>query len=669
MIHNINSYLVFITGVLYCFFASAMTSTDTTVVNDLLRHGQALHYSDPDSALFYYRKIIEDIGDSELGQGGQYKELEKQYLETIIKACNFSGNIYYFNDEYSRAEDYYQHSLEVSRLAGLKEYTAQAYYDLGYIRYVNNNFSEALNLFGESYTLHEMSGSLQGMFDAMQASGLAQRHLGNSVMSDSCSRQALELAIALGDSSLIADVRLNNGILLCEQGSLEQGILYFKEALSYYERTGDQKAVSLALLNIGVVMKLVKEYDKALSYILRSTEIEEALQQKSQLVVRYYNLADLYMEMGRHDLAYKYCKKTQAVGSEIGSRPFESECHFLLGKYYFLKGDFTGAEHYLTAACDSAKRNNNKPLLTNSMLLLAHGYLEEGKTEPAIKFGLETYRLATDLQMLIVRKDAAEILAGAYEQCGNHATALAWYKTYQAHSDSINYTDQLNEISRIEAKYNFEKKEKENELLRDKTSLQEQKLRNRNLIALALLAIVILSLVLIMQMVRRSRDSRLLFRQQQMLNLEHLGQLEKELEGKNRELISKMMFLNQKNDMIFRLILRLQEIRDSEKNSSEEILSIVNELRIDAPQSNWKEFEVQFIQVHPGFYQRLFERHPSLTSYEQRICAFLRMNLNTKEITSITGRSYKSIEVTRSRIRTKLGLKHNENLSSYLAAV
>ena len=129
------------------------------------------------------------------------------------------------------------------------------------------------------------------------------------------------------------------------------------------------------------------------------------------------------------------------------------------------------------------------------------------------------------------------------------------------------------------------------------------------------------------------------------------------------------MFLNQKNDLISRLIKRLQEIQNSPDHSSEELVSIMNELRVDAPQSNWKEFETQFIQVHPGFYQQLYEKHPNLTTYEQRICAFLRMNLNTKEVAMITGRSAKSIEVARSRIRQKLNLKRDDNLSSFLAAI
>jgi DNA-binding CsgD family transcriptional regulator len=281
----------------------------------------------------------------------------------------------------------------------------------------------------------------------------------------------------------------------------------------------------------------------------------------------------------------------------------------------------------------------------------------------------KAFDMAEELMIQAASKDVAMVLSQAYEKNGEPVEALFWHKQYQKLSDSLNYANQHKEITRIESKYNYDKKEKENELLRNRAFLQEQKLRSRNIMVLAFIIGFIFSIIIIILLVRRSRDARLLFQQQQMLNVKHLEELETELDGKNRELTSKMMFLNQKNDLISRLMRRLQEIRDSDENSSEEILSLVNELRSDSPQSSWKEFETQFVQVHPGFYQRLFEKHPALTSYEQRICAFLRMNLNTKEISSITGRSAKSIEVARSRIRTKLELNRNENLSSYLAAV
>jgi len=650
-------------------FSATITEQDTARVNHLLRKARSIHYSNPDSAVFFYENILSHTKvDTNLIHPG-ISDLEKAYLVSVIRAQNYIGNIYYYNDEYNRADYYYRRSLTLARKAGFSDFTANSLYDVGYTFYVTNSYKKAAEYFKESYEMFYESDNNQGMFDAIQAWALAERHLGNLEQSDSCYRRASALAAAIGDSTQIADVQLNNGILLCELGNLEEGTRLFQTALDYYDKKNNREAVSLALLNIGVVMKMLGEFEKAEDYILRSAAISEALQQKSQLVIRYSNLADLYMEMKRNETAFEYCNKTLSVASEIGAQPFITECNLLLGKFYYLEGNYDKAREFLAAAAESVKKTNDKPMMINVLLWSSRNLLEHGKYSEAIRTAREAFDMAEELMIHAGSKDVAMVLSQAYEKNGQPGEALFWQKQYQKLSDSLNFANQHKEITRIEAKYNYDKKEKENEILRNKATLQEQKLRSRTIVGIAFVTGLIFSIIIIILLVRRSRDARLLFQQQQMLNLKHLEELENELDGKNRELTSKMMFLNQKNDLISRLMRRLQEIRDSDENSSEEILSLVNELRSDSPQSSWKEFETQFIQVHPGFYQRLFEKHPALTSYEQRICAFLRMNLNTKEISSITGRSAKSIEVARSRIRTKLELNRNENLSSYLAAI
>jgi tetratricopeptide (TPR) repeat protein len=642
---------------------------DTASIARMLREGRKLHYSHPDSALFIYNQIIESFQKSKPAAPDEISKPDTGYLLNVINAYNYTGDIYYFNDEYTRSEYYYQRSLELALDAGLDDRAAWAMYDVGYVRYKSNDYHSAETYFANAYNVFARTGNQSGMFEAGNARGLNFRRLGNFDKADSCYRHCLGMAISLNDSLMIADVKVNLGILLCEKGELDEGIRMFEDALGHYEQINNKKSISLALLNIGVVMKMVEEYDKALAYISQSASIEELLQQKSQLVVRYYNLADLYLDMGELDHAFEYCQKIQSVANEIGSQPFQSECNFLLGKFYYLNNDLVKANDFLEEASDAASNSQHKPLLANIYLMHARTKLKAGEYRKAIELATRAYSLADETQLLMVRKDAAKVLAEAYEKVADHRESLSWYKTFLSHSDSLSYFNQLREISRIEARYNYEKKEKENELLRNRTSLQEQKLKNRSITTIALLSGVAMSLIIIVLLFKRNRDAKLLYEQQQLLNLQHLEEIEGELDGKKRELASKMLFLNQKNELITRLIKRLQEIQQSDDHSSEELISIVNELRVDAPQTNWKEFEMQFTQVHPGFYQRLYEKHPELTSYEQRICAFLRMNLNTKEISAITGRSAKSIEVTRSRIRTKLKLTRNDNLSSFLAAI
>jgi tetratricopeptide (TPR) repeat protein len=643
---------------------------DTSKFKQILKKGNSIRKSHPDSALFYYQLILDDFNSNGPKLIPEHPtDLEKNYFETVINAANQTGNIYYYRDEYSRAETYYRQSLEIAKQAGLKNFIGKALFDIGYIRYMNNEFLDAGQLFKESFALYTETGDLPGMYSTLNACGLSDKHLGNLDVADSCFNKALTIARKLNDSVLISDIKIHLGILYCEQEKLEEGIILFKEALDFYEKTGNKDAISDALLNIGVVMKMVGENEKALAYIRESTQIEELSQVKSQLVIRYYHLADLYLQMKNNEKAFEFCKKTLTVAEEIASKPFVADCNYLMGKYYFNEKKYKDAISYFATALQTAEKSDDKTLITNIYEWSANAYVQLGEYKKATTYAQHAYNEANDLRMTRNQKEVAHTLVKIYEKTGNIQKALHWFEIYHNISDSINYFDQQKEIKRIEARYNYEKKERENELLRNKTSLQEQKLKNRSVTLFAMLLAIILSIVVIILLIYRIKYNRARSRQQQTETLKKLESLSDALEGKDRELTSKMMFLNQKNELIGRIISQLQELQDTPDAHYSEIHALVNELRSDSNQSNWKEFETQFVQVHPDFYKRLFEKYPSLTSYEQRICAFLRMNLNTKEISNITGRSAKSIEVTRSRIRKKLKLPRKSNLSSFLASV
>ncbi len=431
MKESIIKYILLLTLVQVGHHAAGADIVDTAFINSLLRHGRSLHYTDPDSALYYYRLIIEDKRQKDIKPDPGLDGLAKAYLGTVIRAQDYSGDIYYYNDEYKRAESYYQSSLDIARAGGFNEFTANSVYNVGYIHYVTNNYDRAAELFMESYHIFSETENDQGMFDAIQACALAQRHLGNQELADSCYRKAFDLAGIIGDSLQVADVRLNNGILLCEQGNLEEGTRYFEEALRYYENHGDNEAVSLALLNIGVVMKMIGEYEKAESYIKRSANISETLQQKSQLVVRYYNLADLYMEMGKLETAFDYCQKTMEVAGEIGTRPFNTECNLLLGKYYYQLAEYNQAESYFRSAADSVKNSSDKPLMAHVQLWYARNCLKSGRPARAIELAEESVRLSDDHQLLMNRKEAALVLSQACEKSGDPLSALRWFKLFR----------------------------------------------------------------------------------------------------------------------------------------------------------------------------------------------------------------------------------------------
>ena len=77
-------------------------------------------------------------------------------------------------------------------------------------------------------------------------------------------------------------------------------------------------------------------------------------------------------------------------------------------------------------------------------------------------------------------------------------------------------------------------------------------------------------------------------------------------------------------------------------------------------------FYTNFDLIHQSFFRNLKRDHPDLTSNDLRLCAYLRLNLSTKEIADITGITVKGAEGAKYRLRKKLGVSSNVPLNEFL---
>ena len=81
---------------------------------------------------------------------------------------------------------------------------------------------------------------------------------------------------------------------------------------------------------------------------------------------------------------------------------------------------------------------------------------------------------------------------------------------------------------------------------------------------------------------------------------------------------------------------------------------------------DWKLFEEAINNADKDFLKKIKSIHPSLTSNDLRLCAYLRLNLSSKEIAPLLNISPKSVEVKRYRLRKKMNLEHDVNLTNYI---
>ncbi len=153
------------------------------------------------------------------------------------------------------------------------------------------------------------------------------------------------------------------------------------------------------------------------------------------------------------------------------------------------------------------------------------------------------------------------------------------------------------------------------------------------------------------------------------LNLIKTQRLQEDIQHKNKELMSITMHLTQKNEVIQNMkdaLIALSKT-STQTETTKTIKKLIRVLNThDNSDKDWEQFTKHFDQVHTSFFQSLRNEYPKLTPRDIRLCAYLRLNLSTKEIAPLMGISVRGVEISRYRLRKKLGLEKEINLVKFL---
>lgn len=139
-----------------------------------------------------------------------------------------------------------------------------------------------------------------------------------------------------------------------------------------------------------------------------------------------------------------------------------------------------------------------------------------------------------------------------------------------------------------------------------------------------------------------------------------------DVENKNRELAISTMSLIRKNEFLSKIKSDLRPIQSHEK-IVKRVISVIDK-NIDNNE-DWELFEEAFNNADKDFFKKLKEMHPALTHNDFKLCAYLRLNLSSKEIAPLFNISPKSVEIKRYRLRKKMDLDRNQSLTDYILSI
>ena len=161
-------------------------------------------------------------------------------------------------------------------------------------------------------------------------------------------------------------------------------------------------------------------------------------------------------------------------------------------------------------------------------------------------------------------------------------------------------------------------------------------------------------------------------RQEKQIMLLEKETLEHDLQHKSQEMANLMINFVRKNEMLNDIKAEIAKVIASLKGESaregkKQLLLISSKIDANIQSDEvLKRIEEQFDLIHNNFMKRLHAKHPTLSNNERMMCAYLKMNLSTKEIAPLLNISVRGVETIRYRLRKKFGLEREDSLVDYL---
>lgn len=466
------------------------------------------------------------------------------------------------------------------------------------------------------------------------------------------------------------------------------------------------------LVNIGINQGDMLDYESAYDTFFEAYRLAiDHLTPRYEMTI-LNNIAGLYLLNGKSDKANEYYKKVYSYAKETQDSLFTGgiamniattagelnnieECEQFIGiaeqmlqscpkELLHLESVKIGASYYkkeYDKVIEHSKKllskfntSIDKLIIFDILRWMINSYIELGQYDEAIDY----------CNIALSNNYNIEHNNNIYELAAKAYSCKKDYKSACQYKDSVIST--LNAIYSHHNKTFFESNKFKLELLQKEKELSELKNRNR-LKTIVFIAAVLLFIVLgwtfinekikhkqqkkINQLKLEQEKSYRIIIENKLKEQETQAMIEKErlnheLELKNRELMSKALFIANKNDLIETIINQLakSKVVENDKKLREKI----SELKIQLnDHEEWNNFNSYFEQINQGFINKIREKHPNLTVSEVRFLSLVYLNLNTKEMSSLLNITPEYCKKKKLAIAQKMGLESATMLYQYLA--
>lgn len=538
---------------------------------------------------------------------------------------------------------------------------SRAYFVIGEARYYQGQLMQAIENYKKAVGIDVVSGNdrTSQHITLLGNIGYFYDHLDQKVLAIDYYEQALQLARDLGDREEIAANLSNIGQLKTLQGNYEEAIQYMEEALAIDRELGDESVIATDLNTLGRLYESWGMYEKAIDYLEQALAIDERLGREDRMAIRYNSMGLVYKGWKKYDMALESFQKALEIDRKLDNAERVALRCSNIGSTYLAMGKANKAIEFLTPGLAYFQERDMTSYLASGYLDMGRAYLLLNNYSRAEEYLNHSLGISGREDYKTWRLGAMEALTELYSSKGRHDLALQTYRKFVELKDSVFTAENQVKLTEFQAKYDLSIKQQENELLKKNAEIHE---KERTVMILVFSVTGLFMIALLMALLYRLK----VHQNRRIISEKEKEELVLDLEKKNNELTYNAMSIIRNNETVSRIAEAVEEAIEKGEDPAN-LKQVIHQLHLLETDKGWKEFELRFMQTHRDFYESLNGRFPDLTMNERKLCAFLRLDMSTKDIASITHQSVHSINVARTRLRKKLGIDQtDESLVNFL---
>ncbi len=513
----------------------------------------------------------------------------------------------------------------------------------------------ATELANRAYVVAQQTNYVRGKVNAMIKLGNCYFRSSDYKKAMEYAQQAKEIAEDLNYDKELANSYTLIGIIYSELGAFDNSSPYYFKGLKLFEKLSDKEGIARSLGNIGLDFYDQKVYKKALEYLNNSLAIALSINNQSLIKKQYNNIAAVYADKQNYGTALAFMRKALKIEKKLGDKMGQGISIMNIGYIQMNEGNYKEAFLSFQQSLEFATEINNHLHIAKCLLNFGYCYYCVKNTGRSINYFNKALLEGRENGYYRIIAQSANMLNQIYTEKQDTLKAYKYIVLEKLAGDSLFAFQEQKLSSKLELQYLYEKKELKKQLA--------QQAKN------TLMLIIIFGLVaglFILGLVFSRHRLKL------KLVLLEKEKIKSELNIRDRELTVNLISLIKKNEILADISGKLMQLEHKAKGieAKESLSQISQELRNSTDDKMLNEFSKRFQEVHAGFYEKLLKTYPDLSPNELKLCAFLRLNMSTKDIAELTGQQIASIDTARYRLRKKLELAGSEtNLVTFLTQI